>query len=286
MGSQVTSAKMAAADLVLQDPGNGGALPTTEYGQVQIRTLAAETRTAANPSKPGLQMSLAFRSDGGDCVITFASAYDDNGTTVLTLTDVGQVVTFESVRVSNSACRWRMTSQPPGITATPAEVNTLDGILATTAELNRAADVSTRIVPCTAATLAVTVAEHDGKIIELDRAAGIAVTLPSLAAALGARFEFRIKTTFTGAASIKSVAGTDIMVGHAVMGNDSDTSVVAWRALASDTFDTIDLFTAGNTTGGFEGQKIVIIGGTGRWYVEIEGDAAGTEATPFQNTVA
>lgn len=157
--------------------------------------------------------------------------------------------------------------------------------IATAAEINRAADVSTRIVPCTASTLTVTVAEHDGKVIELDRAAGIAVTLPSLASSLGAVFRFRIKTTFTGASSIKSVASGDIMVGHALMGNNSDNTVVDWQALASDTIDTIDLFTTGNTTGGFEGQEVEIIGGTGRWYVSMRGDAAGSEATPFQNTV-
>lgn len=159
-------------------------------------------------------------------------------------------------------------------------------VLATAAELNRAADVSTRIVPVTTSTLAITVADHDGKILELDRAAGIALTLPSLADALGAVFRMRIKTTFTGASSIKSVASGDIMVGHALMGNNSDNTVVDFQALASDTFDTIDLFTTGNTTGGFEGQEIEIIGGTGRWYVSIRGDAAGSEATPFQNTVS
>ncbi len=176
-------------------------------------------------------------------------------------------------------------------TATSANFDPYTGIdltalVATAVELNQAADVSTRIVPCTASTLAVTVADHNGKIIELDRAAGIAVTLPSLATSLGAHFRFVVKTTFTGAASIKSVAGTDIMVGHALMGNDTDNSVVAWRALAASTFDTIDLFGTANSTGGIQGQTVDIIGGTGRWYVSIAGDAAGTEATPFADTVA
>lgn len=161
----------------------------------------------------------------------------------------------------------------------------LSGLLATAAEINRVAKMSTRIVPQTTGTLAVTVALHDGKIIELDLAGGIAVTLPSLAAALGAVFRFRVKTTFTGAASIKSVASGDIMVGHALMGNDSTNAVVDWPALASDTFDTINLFGTANSTGGIEGQEIEIIGGTGRWYVSIRGDAAGTEASPFENTV-
>lgn len=161
----------------------------------------------------------------------------------------------------------------------------LTSLVATATEINRTCDVSTRLVAATASTLAVTVADHDGKIIELDRAAGIAVTLPSLATSSGAVFRFWVKTTFTGAATIKSVASGDIMVGHALMGNNSDNTVVDWPAVAANTFDTINLFGTANSTGGIEGQEIEIIGGTGRWYVSIRGDAAGTEATPFENTV-
>lgn len=156
---------------------------------------------------------------------------------------------------------------------------------ATAAEINRVADTSGRIVNATAATLTVTEALHDGKIVVLDRAAGIAVTLPTAAA--GLNFEFIVKTTFTGAASIKSVAGADIMIGHAIMGNNTDNTVVNWQATAADTYDTIDMLGTANSTGGMAGQRIRITGlAANRWYVEIIGDAAGTEATPFADTVA
>ena len=158
-------------------------------------------------------------------------------------------------------------------------------LTATAAEINRVATRSTRVVNATASTLVVTEALHDKKTIVLDRAAGIAVTLP--AAAAGLEFLFVVKTTFTGAASIKSVAGTDVMIGHAIMGNDSDNTVVSWPAVAASTLDTIDLFGTANSTGGIEGQTVRIFGlATGLWEVEIQGDAAGTEATPFANTVA
>lgn len=158
-------------------------------------------------------------------------------------------------------------------------------LLATPAEINRAADMSTRVVDCTASTLAVTEALHDGKIITLNRAAGIAVTLPVPVA--GMKFEFIVQTTFTGAASIKSVAGTHIMIGHALLGNDSDNTTVLWQALAASTYDTIDLFGTANSTGGIAGQRITIRGLSATvWHVEIVGDAAGTEATPFADTVA
>lgn len=156
---------------------------------------------------------------------------------------------------------------------------------ATAAEIDRAADVSSRVVNATSSTLTVTEAAHDKKIIVLDRAGGIAVTLP--AASAGLEFEFIVKTTFTGAASIKSVASADIMIGQALLGNDSDNTVVAWQSLAASTNDTIDLFGTANSTGGIAGQRIRILGlAANLWHVYIIGDAAGTEATPFANTVA
>lgn len=173
-----------------------------------------------------------------------------------------------------------------GLTATAAELNIMDGVLATTAEINRAADASTRVVEVTTSTLTVTELAHDKKLIVLNRAAGIAVTLPA-ATGSGAVYEFLIKTTFTGASSIKSVAGNDVMIGHALMGNDTDDTVVLWQALAASTYDTIDLFGTANSTGGIAGQRIVIKDiATDMWFVEMTGDAAGTEATPFSDTVA
>lgn len=175
---------------------------------------------------------------------------------------------------------------PRGLnTLSATELAILDGALITTAELNRIADVSTRIVNCTASTLAVTEADHSDKTIVLDRAAGIAVTLP--VASAGLKFRFIVKTTFTGAASIKSVAGTDIMIGYALMGNNADNSVVSWQAVAASTIDTIDMLGTANSTGGMAGQEVEVEGlAANLWYVKIVGDAADTEATPFANTVA
>ena len=166
--------------------------------------------------------------------------------------------------------QWNLSGVPSGLSA---------------AELSRVADVSTRVVDCTAATLVVTEADHDGRTIVLDRPAGIAVTLP--VASAGLRFRFVVKTDFTGAATIKSVSGADIMIGHALMGNNSDNAVVDWQSVAASTNDTIDMFGTANSTGGLAGQVVTIEGlAANRWLVEIRGDAAGTEATPFANTVA
>lgn len=277
------------ADFAIPDPGSAVALPRSAgLAFVGFVTGASgETNTLADPVKAGQWLVLSLRTDGGgDRVVTVASAFDIAGNTVLTFANAGDYAMLTSVAVGTS-WKWKLHASNilSGLGATLAEIALLSGLLATSAEINRAADMSTRGVLCTASTLAVTVADHDKKIIELDRAAGIAVTLPSLATSLGAEFEFVIKTTFTGAASIKSVASGDIMVGHAILSNDSDNTIVRWPALAASTLDTIDLFGTANSTGGIEGQTIKIRGGTGRWYVEIVGDAAGTEATPFANTV-
>ncbi len=125
-----------------------------------------------------------------------------------------------------------------------------------------------------------------GRTIVLDLAAGIAVTLPN-ATGTGNVYRFFIKTTFTGAASIKSSRSADIMVGHALMGNNTDNSVVDWQAVAASTLDTIDLFGTANSTGGIEGQEVELRDvAANMWAVSIRGDAAGTEATPFANTVS
>jgi hypothetical protein len=101
------------------------------------------------------------------------------------------------------------------------------------------------------------------------------------------KFRFIVKTTFTGAATIKSATGADIMIGYALMGNNTDNTVVRWPVIAADTADTIDMLGTGNSTGGMAGQEIEIEGlAANLWFVKIVGDAAGTEATPFANTVA
>src|SRR5688572_20292539 len=70
-------------------------------------------------------------------------------------------------------------------------------------------------VNATAATLTATSALHNNKVVTLNRAAGIAVTLPA-ATGSGDKYRFIVGTTFTGAATIK-VVGNDIMKGTAIL---------------------------------------------------------------------
>lgn len=155
-------------------------------------------------------------------------------------------------------------------------------ILATAAEINRAADVSARVVDCTASTLAVTVADHDGKTVTLNRAAGITATLPA-ASGSGAKFKFVVGTSVTSNADIIKVANSsDVMCGSSLLMQDGGDTVVGFAA--GSTADTITM--DGSTTGGLKGALVIIEDiAANLFHVHMVSDASGTEATPFSATV-
>lgn len=139
-------------------------------------------------------------------------------------------------------------------------------------------------VNAAAATLAVTAAAHANRTVILDRAAGIAVTLPA-ATGTGNKYTFVVHTTFTGAATIKVANATDVMSGTAVLFADAGDTVVGFAT--TSTSDTIDMLGTGNSTGGIAGEIIELIDyKSGFWSVKLVSDAAGTEATPFSATVS
>ena len=142
---------------------------------------------------------------------------------------------------------------------------------------------STPVVNVTGSTLTVDPAVHDGSIVTLNRAAGIAVTLPA-ATGSGARYRFVVGTTFTSAATIK-VTGNDIMKGTATLYADGGDTVVGFGTAADS--DTIDLLGIANSVGGIVGEDIELIDiAADTWFVRIVSDAGGTEATPFSATVS
>ena len=142
------------------------------------------------------------------------------------------------------------------------------------------------IVNATAATLTVKPQTHAGKTITLNRAGGIAVTLPA-AVGLGDEYEFIVGTTFTSSATIKVANATDTMVGSAVLAQDSADTVVQFDTAASSDPSTF----AGSTTGGLAGatvklRDIKLDGTTAKWFVQVFSSATGAEATPFSATVS
>ncbi len=168
------------------------------------------------------------------------------------------------------------------VTSTAAELNALDGVLATVAELNRAADASTRIVNVTTATLAITELLHDGKVLTANKADGITFTLPA-ASGSGAKFVIVVGTTITSVGLIVQVVTDDVMTGLAHFGVTTDTTAVMFSTAADS--DTVTM--NGTTTGGLKGNMLEFIDiGADLWSVRIQGIITTTETTPFSAAVS
>jgi hypothetical protein len=150
-----------------------------------------------------------------------------------------------------------------------------DGLVACRAPDNRVANA-------TASTLTVTQDLHDGKVITLNRAAGIAVTLPAPTGS-GAVYRFFVGTTVTSnTTTIKVPHSSDTMRGNAIVAQDAGDTVVVFEAGA--TADTITL--NGTTTGGLVGDWIELVDvATDLFSVKAVLAATSTEATPFSATV-
>lgn len=160
----------------------------------------------------------------------------------------------------------------------------LDGTDITAVETLRAVDASAKLVSATAATLAVTEASHAGKIIALNLASGITVTLPA-ATGTGNVYEFVVGTTVTSNSyKIQVADATDVMDGMVHTADDTATPVPGVWVTAADT-DTITL--NGSTQGGLIGDTIRLIDiAANQWVVHGVLKQSGVEATPFSAAVA
>lgn len=169
------------------------------------------------------------------------------------------------------------------ITSDAGELNILTGVTATAAELNRAADVSARIVTATASTLAISEALHDGKIITMDRAGGIAVTMPeATGSGMVITFVWITKFTTDGTITLADVANT-LLLGQASI-RDSDTTDLVHMFSPGSTFDLVTL--DGTNKGGGLGTWIQYVDiALDKWSFQMTGGLGGTApATPFSST--
>jgi len=90
----------------IADPGDAGAIPVTQSGHVSLVTAAAETRTLADPTFAGQVLALAFKTDGGDCVVTAANGVNQTGNNTLTFADAGDLITLQAIELGANL-RWR-----------------------------------------------------------------------------------------------------------------------------------------------------------------------------------
>ena len=173
------------------------------------------------------------------------------------------------------------------VTADAGELNIMDGVLATTAELNRVLDVSTRIVTLTGDT-AITEALHEGKIILLGEVGGdaqLTATLPA-ATGSGAVYKFIVSVVNTSNYVIK-VVGNDTMDGNILTNSTTDNPDLSqFWATAIDS-DTITL--NATTKGGLSiGDFIELIDmAADQWAVwGITTTSGASEVTPFSAGVS
>ena len=127
---------------------------------------------------------------------------------------------------------------------------------------------------------------HGGRVITLDRAAGVTVTLPP-ASGSGAKYTFVIKTAATSNAHIIQVENsTDVMNGslNIQQDTDSDGTLKCWMAEVGD--DTMT-FAGAATTGGIAGNRIECIDyAEGFWSCTAWTiSSGGSEASPFSAAV-
>lgn len=132
-------------------------------------------------------------------------------------------------------------------------------------------------IEITTATFTLNPRDHAGRTLVLNKADGIAITLPS-ATGSGDRYRFVVGTTFSGGSGAISTRSPDLMVGNALLGQDSTTGCLHFPT-GSDT----SVFTmTGSTTGGRAGAVAEFEDiADNKWLVQYVSEASGSENTPF-----
>lgn len=180
--------KRFLAEALIEDPGNTKTIRPTTNGTCNLVSLAAETRTVADPDKVGQELWLVHMTDGGDITVTFSTAYTEDGATTVVFSDPGQFLFVKAVRTSATTLAWRKVSDSGIGNLTLAETAVLDdlgGLTATADEINARAAAASRIVNVTDAATYSVLAANSGKIhIIPDLTASCTLTLPTAAAGL------------------------------------------------------------------------------------------------------
>ena len=267
----VTAGTATASKAVVLDGSKGIATITS----ATITTLTAPTVNATNVD--------AGASGTAGTVDIFPSTAS-KGKASISVTDQTTDATVSLV-VGAMAGATTVTLRDPGAAA--SILTTTDGTAAATTatavEITRAADVSARLVAA-GGTLAVTLAAHEGRIVQLDTAAGSVCTLPA-ASGTGAKFTFVITTIATSNSHIVKVANASDTMYGVILAESDDAADVAKAFIGSGTDDTITLNRT--TTGSVAlGEWIECVDiATNKWWVRGVIAANGAEATPFSATV-
>jgi hypothetical protein len=107
--AQLNTAATGGLTTAIADPGDAAAIPVTSSGYVPLVSAGAETRTLAAPTFIGQVLNAYFKTDGGDCVVTCATAVNQTGNNTLTFADAGDQIVLMAVE-SGANLRWRVQS--------------------------------------------------------------------------------------------------------------------------------------------------------------------------------
>ena len=100
-------ASTISSSILIADPGDGEAIPVTQSGVCAITTEGAETRTLADPNSLGIRLTITLDVDGGNCVVTAASAINVTGNNTITLADAGDTLDLVATQVGGAKV-WRV----------------------------------------------------------------------------------------------------------------------------------------------------------------------------------
>jgi hypothetical protein len=163
------------------------------------------------------------------------------------------------------------------------ELGVLDGLTATAAELNRATDISARVVTTTATVLALTVTQHAERTVLINTNSTVAntFTLP-VATGSGAKMTLIVNTPQTQGSIVVAASGTlDTLTGVARIVDT--TAETAGAFLTSASSDKITL--NATTKGGLGGDRIEVLDGkANQWSIQADLSGSGTLETGFSQT--
>ncbi len=168
---------------VLTDPGASGHIVVERSPCiVNMLSATAEARTLDIPTHAGDILTLHLQTDGGDITVTVTGGYNETGDTTFVFSDEGQFATFQSLQTKAGVYFWRLLSHYAIANASPTEATVLDGLTATSAEINARAAAGSRRVAVTDATTYTVLAANSGKThVMPDFTSSCTLALPALA---------------------------------------------------------------------------------------------------------
>ena len=102
----------------IDDPKDGGTILVAEDLQIceMVSLAAGETRTLADPTKPGIRLTLFHMTDGGDIIVHASQGFNVALETDATFADAGDTLELISVTKTTGTFRWQVLDDNIGVT--------------------------------------------------------------------------------------------------------------------------------------------------------------------------